>query len=183
MGESKKFTPDKEIIKQLQSGNEKTILSVVENLMSSGKAGYLPYLIELAHATRFDNVKSQIFRLLNQLKHKKAATYLADAIRNEQYLSIRKELVEACWQNGLDYTRYFSLFTDLMIHESEEISFEAFTVIENMGHMPENNLIRKETAKIKSHLHETKGRKRYVLDETLNMMENFLTHEDEKNET
>jgi hypothetical protein len=176
MEENKKFTPDKDIIKQLQSGNEKTILSVVETLMSSGKAGYLPYLIDLAHATRFDTVKSQIFRLLNQLKHKKATTYLADAIRNEQYLSIRKELVEACWQNGLDFAPHFSLFTDLMIHGSEEIAFEAFTVIENMGYIPENNLLRKEAAKIKSHLQETKGRKRYVLDETLRMMEDFLTH-------
>jgi len=182
MGEKQDFKPDREIIKRLQSGDEKTNLSVVETMKSSGEAGYLPYLIELAHTTRFEKVKSQVFSLLNQLKHKEAITYLADAIRNEQYQSIRKELVEACWQNGLDYAGHFSLFTDLLIHGSEEISFEAFTVIENMGHMPENNVLQKEAAKIKSHLQGTEEGKRYVLAETLKIIDGILNQKDDLTE-
>ncbi|NQU87166.1 MAG: hypothetical protein HQ541_15530 [Mariniphaga sp.] len=167
MEKNKSFKVNNEIIRQLQSDDEKINLTVIDKMRSSGKIGYIPYLIELANSTNFDTVHSSVFNLLNELKEKGATNYLCEAIRDNQFKTIRKKLVEACWQNGLNFAQHLSLFTDLLIHESDEISFEAFTVIENMEYMPQNSILENEIEKLKSHLTGTDDPRQYFIKEAI----------------
>lgn len=149
-------------------------------MRSEGKSGYLPYLFELATTTtKSGQVKNEVFKLLNDLKDNDATFFLAKAIDDDKYSSIRKELVEACWQNGLNYSGYLPLFTKLVIHGTDEVSFEAFTVIDNMKYMPGNSILEEEIKKIKKHIADAHGTRNYFLNETIGILSNALNQGNE----
>ena len=66
------------------------------------------------------------------MKYSDAIPRIVDAIQDKKYASELKELVSVCWENGLDFSQYLSLFVDLVIESEFMVAFEAFTVIENM---------------------------------------------------
>jgi hypothetical protein len=90
-----------------------------------------------------------------------------EAIQNPEYISIRKKIITACWQNGLDYKNQLPVFVDLVIQEEWETGFEAFTVIENMEEYPEREIIDLAVSKIQDALPGTEGKKKYFLQEIL----------------
>lgn len=170
MEQKKVFKPDKEILRQIQLDNETINLSVINRLRVAGRVEYLPYLITLARTTSYETVGSAVFKLLDDLKVKKAVPYLIEAIRDEKDKAILQKLVEACWQNGLSYEQYLPVFTDLLIHESDEISLEAFTVIENMQYKPDTLIVSKEIEKIRKYLPGAEERRKYFLNEAIKIL-------------
>jgi hypothetical protein len=170
MEENKSFKPDKEILGKIQSEEENNNLSIIEKLRINGKAGYLPYLINLANITQHSSVKAAIFGLLNELKNKDAIPFLVEAIGDKKNKSILKKLVESCWENGLNYSQYLPVFIDLLIFENDEISFEAFTVIENLEYMPDDTILRKEIRKLEGHLDSVNETRKYFLNEAIKII-------------
>ena len=75
----------------------------------------------------------------------------------------------ACWQNGMDFSAYFEVFTDLVINEEWEIAFEAFTVIENFEQFPPLEEIKPIKLKIAGALKNAGEQKQYFLEEILRM--------------
>ena len=73
----------------------------------------------------------------------------------------------ACWQNGLDYSLFLLVFVDFVIKEDWETAFEAFTVIENMEFLPENETIAEAELKIQQALPSATGQNEYFLKEIL----------------
>lgn len=177
MKENTKFKPDTIIISQLQSTIEAKNLETIEKLTSAGRVEYLPYLINLAGTTESDSVRAAIYTLLNQLKDKRAVTYLADAISDKKLNSVRKKLVEACWQNGLNFAPFLPLFIDLLIHETDEIAFEAFTLIENMEYMPGDSVLKAEIQKLQLHIDSAGNTRQYFLREAIQILSAVLTQE------
>jgi hypothetical protein len=170
MEAGKTFKPDKEVISQIESGDESKNLAVIEKLRSSGKAGYIPYLIDLAGTTPHPAVSLAVFSLLNDLKDKSAAPFVIESISDGKHKPILKKLVESCWQNRLDYSRFLPVFIDLLLAESEEISFEAFTVIENMAFSPDEDTLKKEVGKIENLMETASENRRYFLSETIKIL-------------
>jgi hypothetical protein len=56
---------------------------------------------------------------------------IVEAIMNKEYSSIQEMLLRACWENGLDYSKYLPTFVNCYSWKFYEC-IEAFTVIENM---------------------------------------------------
>jgi|WetSurMetagenome_2_1015567.scaffolds.fasta_scaffold111143_1 hypothetical protein len=167
---NKTFKPDQEILGQLESDDENTNLLVIEKLRIKGKSGYLPYLIMLARTTNHSTVRHAIFNLLDDIKDKGAIPFIIEAIRDEKNKYILKNLVESCWQNGLDFSQFLPIFTDLLIGGSEEVSFEAFTVVENMELLPGEEIIRKEVLKIENHMEVASEARKYFLKEAIKIL-------------
>jgi len=174
MAEDKKFKPDKTILSRIQSHDEAVNLAVIDQLRNVGKAGYLPYLVRLARLTPHQTVHVAVFRLLNDLKNQSAAPFIADAIRDETNRPILKKLVESCWQNRLDFSQHLHLFTDLLIHETDEISFEAFTVIENMETMPGDTALKKEVGRLEKHLGPAGETRKYFIREAIKAISSVM---------
>ncbi|MBN2773763.1 MAG: hypothetical protein JXR31_05910 [Prolixibacteraceae bacterium] len=178
MTEKKDFKPDKEIISKIQSDDENTNLAVIELMRTSGRKEYIPYLIDLAGSTNYETVYSEVFKLLDELKSKDSVVPLISAIQNNKYKKIRKKLVESCWQNGLNYSQHLSVFTELLLYETDEISFEAFTVIENMEYMPQDSILKEEIEKLKSHLTGKDSPRQYFIKETISILNQVLNQKD-----
>lgn len=174
MEEKKPFKPDPEIIGMLESGNEGLNLAVVERLRESGKAGYLPLLISLAKSTAHPMVRKSVFALLNELKSKDSIPFLMEAVTDEANQTILRELIESCWQNGLNYSQYLPVFTGLLSHGSDEIAFEAFTVIENLEYLPSDQIIKEEILHLQHHLDGASETRRYFINEAIGILKNTL---------
>jgi len=123
---------NKDLIKEFQSEDTVRVLQTLEELRVSGKVTDVPMLIELLHQTQSREIKSKINSLFANLKESNAIPVIIDAIQNPKYAPELKELLACCWENGLDYSNYLSLFVDLLIESDFVIAFEAYTVIVNM---------------------------------------------------
>jgi len=122
----------KNILEGLQSADSLKVIETLEELRVSGKVSDIPFLIELLHLTQNPEIKSKITDLFANLKESDAIPLIIEAIQNQKYAPELKELVASCWENGLDYSNYLTLFVDLLIDSDFLIAFEAYTVVVNM---------------------------------------------------
>ncbi len=151
----------------LRSEKTSTVLTALYELKDSGNISYIPVLLELLTTNPVEEVEKEIIYILNNLKVQKAVPVLVEAIQNPEYISIRKKIITACWQNGLNYKNQLPVFVDLVIQEEWETGFEAFTVIENMEEYPDRETLDLAVRKIQDALPGTEGKKKYFLQEIL----------------
>ena len=122
----------KNILEGLQSADSLKVIETLEELRVSGKVTDIPLLIELLHLSSDSEIKAKITDLFANLKESDAIPLIVEAIQNQKYAPELKELVASCWENGLDYSNYLTLFVDLLIDSEFLVAFEAYTVIVNM---------------------------------------------------
>lgn len=122
----------KNILRGLESTDSLKIIETLEELRVSGHVSDIPVLIELLHLSQNPGIKTKITDLFANLKESDAIPLIIEAIQNQKYSPELKELIASCWENGLDYSNYLSLFVDLLIDNDFLIAFEAYTVIMNM---------------------------------------------------
>lgn len=154
----------KEILSNLKSADPEFILEIIDKIRESGNRFIMAGLIDLLHETDLQEIKKSVLNLLSELKNKESVPVFIEAIQNEKYAGERKDLVACCWQNGLTYNEYLTVFIDLVIHEEFQIAFEAFTVIENMFGRVEDEIIDKEIVKVTDALKNATEQKAYLLN-------------------
>jgi hypothetical protein len=122
----------KNVLSGLESSDSLKVIETIEELRVSGKVADIPVLIELLHLSENSEIKSKITNLFANLKESDSIPLIIEAIQNQKYAPELKELVSCCWENGLDYSNYLSLFVDLLIDNDFLVAFEAYTVLMNM---------------------------------------------------
>jgi HEAT repeat protein len=165
MTEMQKKKVDPVMEANLRSLNEEMVLNTLNDLRISGSAVYLPVLAEILLYTKSEDVRKSVLSIFGELKDKDSVQLLIDTIENPVYLPVRKDLIAACWQNGLDYSPYLSKLVDWVIDSEMDIAFEAFTVIENLDHFPEVSARETEIVKINHALQKADALKSYLLRE------------------
>ena len=150
---------------RLASADETVVVNAIEDLRISGSSVYIPYLAQLLLKDNFQEARKSILSLLGDLKDKESIPVLMEVIEDKTYTQVKKELVAACWQNGLDYSDYLARFVDLVIESDMDIAFEAFTVVENAEYLPEASIREMEIAKINRALKSADSLKSYLLRE------------------
>jgi hypothetical protein len=123
---------EEQYINNLLSSDQQIIIETLEEIKYSGSSKLLPFLIELLHVTNNEIVKSQVYKILSELKHSDSVPIIMEAILNEKYIPEQEMLIRTCWENGLDFTHYISVFVELVVQGNYMTAFEAFTVIENL---------------------------------------------------
>jgi hypothetical protein len=163
----------KEILNNLNASDPDFLIETIEKIRESGNRQIMEGLFDLLHTTENTEVKSSIVALLSELKHQESALLLIEAIKNEKYLNERKDLVCCCWQNGLNYIDHLPLFVDLIVSESFQIAFEAFTVIEHMYGKTTDQVIDQECKKIEAAYQHANKEKAYLYNELLTILKNI----------
>lgn len=129
-----------QLVKQLYSDNATLIEQALIEISETGNSNYIPMLIDVLHFQDNDEIKEKVITILSEIKHTDAVPKFIEAIEDKKYAEIKEKLVRACWENGLDFTNYFSTFIDLLINGEYMVAFEAYTVIENTeGHLSETS--------------------------------------------
>jgi hypothetical protein len=147
-----------------------TVISAIQKIKNRGNKRYIPILFDILMAKPEIEVENEIKDLLATVKDKSAANSFIFAFRNKKYKSIWKLVLTTCWQNGLDFSNFTPIFIDLIIHEDWEIAFEAFTIIDNLEFLPNQEIINESVKKINTALKTADEQKSYLLNEILSIL-------------
>ena len=158
---------DEQIKKNLFSANTNVVISALEAIQNKGNKLYIPILFDLLNSSPEPEIETEIKNLLGTVKDKETINAFMRAIENDKYKTIRKSILTACWQNGLDFSTFLPVFIDLVINEDWEIAFEAFTVIDNLEYLPADEIIKNSILKINNALPLANDQKSYFLSEIL----------------
>ena len=126
-----KLKTSAQIISDLFSQNQKSVTKAINSIRKSANIEYMPELFKLLKTTNEDAIKNMVFNLICDVKTDSAVNFYIDALENNSDNEIKKMLVSACWQSGIDFYDYLNVFIDIVLNDSLDIAIEAFTVIEN----------------------------------------------------
>jgi hypothetical protein len=127
---------DQKLIKGLFSKNEKIVSETLIELRTRGSIEVLPALFDLYFGHRAGSFEKEILSLINDVKDPDAVPIFMDAIKKYKGYEGFENLVSACWQCGLDFSKYIDHFIELVIEDDYGIALEGFSVIEeNVSHM------------------------------------------------
>lgn len=155
----------------LFSANIEVIKSAIQKISDEGNRLYLPLLFDLLNTMPEHEVEVEIIKLLGSVKDKDSVNSFMRAIEDAKYKAIRKTLVSACWQNGLDFSNFMPVFIDLIIKDEWDVAFEAFTLIDNLEYLPNDNILHVSKQKIEHELSSATGQVKYFLTEILKKLE------------
>ncbi|MGE5394229.1 MAG: HEAT repeat domain-containing protein [Candidatus Saccharibacteria bacterium] len=158
------------ILKGLNSANPDIVLDAIDALRASGKTSDIPVLLDLLLQSRNPEVKAKITGLFANLKEKETIPMLVNAIQDQKYEEVQKQLVSSCWENGLDYTPYLPVFIDLLIEKDFLVAFEAYTVITNMEKAIDQRLIDVEIEKLDKAMHHTTSEKKSLMLDVIDFL-------------
>ncbi|MEA2041234.1 MAG: hypothetical protein U9N85_01600 [Bacteroidota bacterium] len=119
------------LLKALYSTNDQSILNALETIEKKGSSVFTKPMIELLKTTQNKDLKTKVLQMFRHLKNQTAGEIIADSLPDINAGEIQKELVSACWMNGLDYSGKLNIFVEVFSNQKFETAFEAYTVITN----------------------------------------------------
>lgn len=158
------------ILKGLLSNDYLKVTETLEELRVLGKTSDIPVLLELLRISTNPEVKSKITSLFAELKDSDGIPLIIEAIQDQKYAPELKHLVSCCWENGLDYSRYLSVFVDLLIEGDFIVAFEAYTVITNMEKTIDQSIIDIEIEKLDKVLNTTSAEKKTLMLDVIDFL-------------
>lgn len=158
---------DNKIKENLFSTQPRIVISAINSVKEKGNKFYIPMLFDLLNSNPEKEITDEINKLLSTVKDKETTETFIEAVTDKKYKSVRKLILTACWQNGLDFSNYLPVFVDVIINDDWESAFEAFTIIDNLESLPEQNTVKKTTIKIEAAMENATEQKAYFLQEVL----------------
>jgi hypothetical protein len=158
---------DEQLKKSLFSAKTDVVISAIEKVKEKGNKLYIPVLFDLLNSSPEIEIETEIKNLLGTIKDKNTVNSFMRAIEDDKYKGIRKTILTACWQNGLDFSTFLPVFIDLVIQEDWETAFEAFTVIDNFEFLPGVEIINFSITKINQAMPNVSDQQKYFLNEIL----------------
>lgn len=155
------------IKEQLFSENTEVVISAISSVKKKGNKLYIPLLFNLLNSNPENEIVEEIQNLLATVKDKNTVPDFIKAIENKKYKSIWKVILTACWQNGLDFSKFLPVFIEIIINKDWDIAFEAFTIIDNLESLPEQSIIEQSINKISAAMENISEQKAYFLREVL----------------
>ena len=127
-------------------------LDTLDKIRESGNIKQIETVISLLQKNPESEVAIAAAALLGDIKDKEAIPILLKAIQNPDNESIQRELIQVCWESGLDYSEHLPFFVDLFLNLDYIEALEAFTLIENIfsDFSPSEEIIPELAAKIKA---------------------------------
>ncbi|MDE5417151.1 hypothetical protein L3049_03945 [Labilibaculum sp. DW002] len=159
------------IILGLGSKDNKVVLNSINQLRQEGKPEDVNHLFDLLLSTPTSEIKVSILNFLADLKIQETDKIIIEAIKNDKYLSIRKSIVEVCWEASIDFSKHLSVFVDLLIEADFEIAFEAFTVIENITEKVPEMIKPVEMTKLKNAIPGSSAEKKGMIHEAIHIID------------
>jgi hypothetical protein len=126
----KQSSIEKEWSKALESLDPDQAIPAIYEIRNSGSINMLPFLFRMMRNETPLIIRSEILRLLGDIKSQDAVPVIAASLENMDFGEHLPAFVATCWQSGLDFSRYLRVFAKLFIQSDYLTSLEAFTVLE-----------------------------------------------------
>lgn len=158
-------------IKALNSDNPLVLKETLINIRENGDNVYIPILIDLLLKHKDDDKADLIRSFIADIKSTYLKEIIINCLENKKYEEINKELISICWESAVDFSKHISFFIDLVITSEFNSAFEALTVIENLEGNVEKDIIKEEISKLKSAINTADEARKYLIYETVNLLE------------
>ena len=113
---------------------------------------------------------------LKELKTEAAKEILLKAIAVTEDIRIRQVLVAACWEAGLDFSRYVSFFVQLAIISDLQVCLDALTIIEDMQGPFDNTVLLDCIKKLEEAKNKADDKKSVFLSDIIDNLSRHLTN-------
>ena len=113
---------------------------------------------------------------LGKLKTEAAKEILLKAIAVTEDVRIRKVLVAACWEAGLDFSKYVSFFVQLAIMSGLEVCLDSLTIIEDMQGPFDNTILLDCIKKLEEAKLKADAKKAVFLSDIIDNLSRHLTN-------
>ena len=114
--------------------NNKNPSSVVDTISELRKrvpfAGAVGLLVSLYNTTDNDNIKGTIRNFMNDLKEKDIREEVINELKKEYKVETIQMITSSCWQSGLDYSMYATVFAGIFAVGDYTVALECYTVLE-----------------------------------------------------
>jgi hypothetical protein len=121
---------EKEWITSLENSDQEQILTTLHEIRISGSVKILPVLFNMVNKNTAQLVRNEILKLLSEIKSQEAVPLIAESLDKNDFGDYLPSFIAACWQSGLDFSKFLRVFVGLFIQADYKSALEAFTVIE-----------------------------------------------------
>jgi HEAT repeat protein len=141
MVEAKKDSLIKDLILDLASKDNKTLMSALKRVRSKGSEKVIPSLFNLIEKNEDELIKNEAQSIILELKSTASIPFLLEQLSNKNE-AIRLLALNAFWQTGFNSHENMDKFVTAAINGSYMEAFEAYTIIENLdGPFEEENIM------------------------------------------
>lgn len=143
-----------ELIAKLNSKDELKVEEAVAAIKVDGDASLITDLL-IVLATTDDSVTvNSISQLLFDLKDQAALNVLIDHLQDPRFESIRVQMLQACWQCGLETWPRLPVFLNIALLGDYMEVLEVLTIAENWDGFPDQLLLKEEIARFRDAMSE-----------------------------
>jgi len=160
----------KQILKNLYSIESVIILSAIEDIRNQGDEELLEAMLSILISNIDSEIENKILSCIADLKDNKTIPFLISVIKNNKFLSKKRELLQAFWQTNFNFDEYIDIFTHILITDSFEIAFEAFTIIEIASDTLDDKVKLEQQSIIKKALLSVDSQKKALLEEAITVL-------------
>ncbi|GAB4290553.1 MAG: hypothetical protein Kow0068_15940 [Marinilabiliales bacterium] len=141
--EMERNTKQKLILKNLKSKDYNTVLEAIKDARKDGDVNILKQILLILDETSNTQIKEEIIKLIKDLRFSNGVPYIIKYISESRNETNRYEIISACWQSNLDFSKHLDIFNKIVIADEYKVAIEAFTVIEQAieRSKPEKKLI------------------------------------------
>jgi hypothetical protein len=164
---------DKQRIKKLKTADNRIVIEELKDLRKSGNNTLLQEIMDLLKTNPDEEVRSEIFKILNNLNEQSSSTILMNKLPDFEDEDFFSDLVSSCWQNGLDYSDYLEYFIKIALEKDYIVAFEALTVIEGDINNLQSHKREQLAKKIESSKQDVVSEKLSLIEELQKMVEPF----------
>jgi HEAT repeat protein len=141
MAETKNDSLIKDLILDLASKDNKTLMSALKRVRSKGSEKVIPSLFHLIEKNEDALIKNEAQSIILELKSTATIPFLLEQLSHEKE-EMRLLALNAFWQTGFNSHENMDKFVTAAIKGSFMEAFEAYTIIDNLeGPFEEENIM------------------------------------------
>jgi hypothetical protein len=159
-----------QVLKNLKSNQKHLVIEGLNQFRELGKAEFLEEVINLLIVSKDEEIRELIMNLLFEIKDQGAVPVLVNAINNKSLKGVKKTLLLACWQSGLDFSEYLPVFTEIVRTSDIETGLEAFSVAENFTEKSSLDVIDEEISLTRAYLEKKTDNNNILAGELLKVL-------------
>ncbi len=161
----------------LLSADDEAIIAALTRIEQDGDARAVRPLLTALVNSKPGRIQQRITQLLNEVKAPDAAKELLAALDEPGFASVRRTILGAFWNAGIDVRDHLDRFITIALEGSAEECFECLTVIEHQEIWPEKTT-RQALARVrKAHATESDAYKASMLKDLVAVLEYRLGSE------
>ena len=161
-----------EILKGLDSPNQELIKSTFEEIKNNGDTSMISSLLDYIETSNDDDKKESIISLLSDIKRTEIREKIIEKIKSTKDTNLQIALLRVCWESPVDFSSYYSFFTELFANNNFMIAFEAHTNIDEILVSLNSN----QRSEIKDSLlkFELSEEKKHLINDIIYKIDNFI---------